>query len=124
MSFFVPLAFQILFEMDEREIEQGYAGFHRKLNRVLRSKDVRAFKAHVAAHPGQAGKLSHCLGLNDQLAEIEMYKAILNRSPLKDLHNEARQWLVAKGIDPPQPRISRKGTSSKRKRKRPYAKNR
>jgi hypothetical protein len=110
--------------MDEREIEQGYAGFHRKLNRILRSKDVRAFKAHVAAHPGQAGKLSHCLGLNDQLAEIEMYKAILIRSPLKDLHEEARQWLMVKGIDPPQPRTSGKGASSKRRRKRLYAKNR
>ena len=41
--------------MDELEIEKGYATFHRKLNRILRQKDVRAFKAHVAAHPMQAG---------------------------------------------------------------------
>jgi hypothetical protein len=25
----------------EREIEQGYADFHRKLNRVLRTRDVK-----------------------------------------------------------------------------------
>jgi hypothetical protein len=45
--------------MDEREIERGYASFHRKLNQILRKQDVKAFKAHVAAHPGQAGRLSH-----------------------------------------------------------------
>ena len=87
--------------MDEREIEQGYANFHRKLNRILRTKDVKAFKAHVAAHPAQAGRLSHCLGLNDDLAEAEMYKAILIRSALKDLHGEAREWLNGRGIEPP-----------------------
>lgn len=84
--------------MDEREVEQGYANFHRRLNRVLRQKDVRQFKAFVAAHPAQAGKLSHCLGLSDELAEIEMYKAILLRSPLKDIHEEATQWLKQKGV--------------------------
>ena len=66
--------------MDEREIEQGYADFHRKLNRVLRTRDVRTFKAYIASHPGQAGRLSHCIGLNDELAQIEMYKTILVRS--------------------------------------------
>ncbi|MBE9574836.1 MAG: hypothetical protein IMF20_06875 [Proteobacteria bacterium] len=40
--------------MDEVEIEKGYANFHRKLNRILRQKEVKAFKAHVAAHPMQA----------------------------------------------------------------------
>jgi len=40
--------------MDELEIEQGYANFHRKLNHILRRKDVKSFKAHVAAHPMQA----------------------------------------------------------------------
>jgi len=106
--------------MDEREIEQGYANFHRQLNRVLRARDVRAFKAYVAAHPGQAGRLSHCLGLSDELAEIEMYKAILVRSPLKDLHEEARGWLKARGIEPPAPRSSggRRGRFHKRKRRR------
>ena len=79
--------------MDELEIEQGYANFHRRLNRILRRKDVKGFKAHVAAHPMQAGRLSHCLGLSDELAEIEMYKAILIRSALKDLHHEASEWL-------------------------------
>ena len=90
--------------MDEREFEQGYANFHRKLNRILRLRDVKSFKAHVAAHPGQAGRLSHCLGLNDELAEIEMYKAIVVRSALKDLHPEAVAWLKSRGIEPPRPR--------------------
>jgi hypothetical protein len=103
--------------MDEREIEKGYAHFHRTLNRVLRALDVKAFKAHVAAHPGQAGKLSHCLGLSDELAEIEMYKAILIRSPLKDLHPEARDWLKARGIAPPAPRTARDGKGGRRKRR-------
>jgi len=40
--------------MDELEIEKGYATFHRKLNRILREKNVKAFKVHVAAHPMQA----------------------------------------------------------------------
>jgi len=84
--------------MDERQIEQGYANFHRRLNHVLRLRDVKAFKAHVAAHPGQSGKLSHCLGLSDELAEIEMYLAILVRSALRDLHPEASEWLESKGI--------------------------
>ena len=105
--------------MDEREIEQGYANFHRKLNRILRDRDVKTFKAHVAAHPGQAGRMSHCLGLSDELAEIEMYKAILVRSPLKALHREAREWLEARGIEPPAPKIShRKQKTYRRKRKR------
>jgi len=106
--------------MDEREIEQGYASFHRNLNRILRDRNVKIFKAHVAAHPGQAGRLSHCLGLSDELAEIEMYKAILVRSPLKDLHNKAREWLEERGIEPPAPKIySGKQKTSRRKRK-PY----
>jgi hypothetical protein len=87
--------------MDEREIEQGFANFHKGLNRVLRNKDVKAFKAHIASHPAQSGKLSHCLGLNDELAEVEMYRSILVRSPLKDLHEEARKWLEGQGIEPP-----------------------
>jgi hypothetical protein len=57
--------------MDEREIEQGYAGFHRILNHVLRQRDVKKFKMHVAKHPAQAGRLSLCLGLSDELAEVE-----------------------------------------------------
>ena len=100
--------------MDEREFEQGYANFHRKLNHILRERDVRSFKAHVARHPGQAGKLSHCLGLSDEIAEIEMYKAILIRSALRDLHQEARDWLKKRGIDPPAPRNKRKGRRGKR----------
>ena len=95
--------------MDELEIERGYADFHRGLNRILRKRDVKAFKAHVAAHPMQAGRLSHCLGLSDELAEVEMYKAILIRSALSDLHNEASAWLKRKGIEPPRPRPKRKG---------------
>ena len=100
--------------MDELEIEKGYATFHRKLNRILRQKDVKAFKAHIATHPMQAGRLSHCLGLNDELAEIEMYKAILVRFPLRDLHPEAIQWLKTRDIEPPRPR------SKKRRRERRY----
>ncbi|MBW2020990.1 MAG: hypothetical protein JRI58_12950 [Deltaproteobacteria bacterium] len=100
--------------MDEREIEQGYANFHRKLNRVLRNKDVKAFKGHVARHPHQAGRLTHCLMLNDELAEIEMYKTILVRAALKDLHQEAREWLKARGIEPPRPR-AKKGRRGRRR---------
>ena len=87
--------------MDERDIEQGYANFHRRLNHILRQRDVKAFKAHVARHPAQAGRLSHCLGLSDELAEIEMYKAILARSALKDIHREALTWLSDRGIEAP-----------------------
>ena len=108
--------------MDERAIEQGYAHFHRRLNRVLRSRDVKSFKTHVAAHPGQAGRLSHCLGLSDELAEVEMYKAILVRSPLKDLHAEALEWLKNRGIAPPMPRAGKKphgGRRGLRKKGRP-----
>ena len=95
--------------MDELEIEKGYATFHRTLNRILREKNVKAFKVHVAAHPMQAGRLSHCLGLSDELAEIEMYKAILVRSPLKDLHHEPLKWLKTRGIEPPRPRSKERG---------------
>lgn len=97
--------------VDELEIERGYAGFHRALNRVLRKKDVKAFKSHIARHPMQAGKLSHCLGLSDELAEVEMYKAIMIRSVLSDLHNEAAEWLNRKGIEPPK----RKGKRGKKR---------
>jgi len=100
--------------VDELEIERGYAGFHRGLNTVLRKKDVKAFKAHIARHPMQAGKLSHVLGLSDTLAEIELYKAIMIRSALKDLHSEAAEWLKTRGIEPPRPRP--KGRRKARKR--------
>lgn len=100
--------------MDEREIEQGYANFHRRLNRVLRQKDVKAFKAHVASHPHQAGRLTHCLMLNDELAEIEMYRAIVVRSALKDLHQEATEWLRARGIDPPMPKLRKRSRDGKK----------
>lgn len=95
--------------MDEVEIEKGYANFHRKLNRILRQKEVKAFKAHVAANPMQAGRLSHCLGLSDELAEVEMYKAIVVRSALRDLHPEAVDWLKKRGIDFPRTGPKRKG---------------
>ena len=39
--------------MDELEIERGYADFHRGQNRVLRKRDVKAFKVHVAAQSGK-----------------------------------------------------------------------
>jgi hypothetical protein len=100
--------------MDELEIERGYADFHRGLNRILRKRDVKAFKAHIARHPMQAGRLSHCLGLSDELAEGEMYKAILNRSALHDLHQEAAEWLRRKGIEPPGPKTKRKGGRRRR----------
>ena len=95
--------------MDEREIEQGYADFHRKFNHVLRLRNVRAFKKHVAAHSRQAGKLSHCLGLSDELAEVEMYKAVLVRSAFKDMHTEVREWLKSRGVEIP---VSKKGLRS------------
>jgi hypothetical protein len=101
--------------MDERELEQGYANFHRKLNQLLRQRDVKQFKAHIARHPGQAGKLSHCLGLSDEFAEIEMHKAILGRSALKDLHQEAQDWLEQRDIELPPISPTRRG---QRRRKR------
>jgi hypothetical protein len=104
--------------MDEREIEQGYATFHRKLNKILRKQDVKAFKAHVAAHPGQAGRLSHCLGLSDELAEVEMYKAIIVRSHLNDLHLKARKWLEVRGIEVPK-MTRRKGKVRPKRERRP-----
>jgi hypothetical protein len=103
--------------MDEREIEQGYANFHRKLNQILRKQDVKAFKAHVSAHPGQAGRLSHCLGLSDELAEVEMYKTILVRSPLNDLHTKVRKWLEDRGIEVPRMARRKRKVSAKRKRR-------
>jgi hypothetical protein len=109
--------------MDELEIERGYADFHRGLNRILRKRDVKAFKTHVARHPMQAGRLSHCLGLSDELAEVEMYKAILIRSALSDLHKDATEWLKRKGIEPPRPRPKKFGRDRRRsfgrKRNRP-----
>jgi len=100
--------------MDELEVEQGFASFHRSLNRILRLRDVKAFKAHVAAHPLQAGKLSHCLGLSDELAEVEMYKAIVIRTPLRDLHDEATRWLKNRGIEPPRPKEKKQGKGRKK----------
>lgn len=100
--------------MDEREFEKGFANFHRKLNHVLRERDVKSFKRHVAAHPVQAGKLTHCLGLSDEFAEIEMYKAILIRPALSDLHQEAGEWLMKKGIDPPVSRAPKRARRGKR----------
>lgn len=104
--------------MDERDIEKGYANFHRGLNHVLRQRDVKQFKGYLAGHPNQAGRLSHCLGLSDALAEVEMYKAILVRSALKDLHDHALQWLKQRGIDPPTPKRKRAGRRGKRGLKR------
>jgi len=97
--------------MDEREIEQGYANFHRKFNSILRLRDVRVFKAYVSAHPRQAGRLSHCLGLSDELAEIEMYKAMLVRPALKDIQAEAVEWLETRGF---QATVQKRGRGRKR----------
>lgn len=72
--------------MDERQLEQGCAHLRRGLDRVLRFRYVTLFKLHVAAHPGQAGRLSHCVGLSDELAAVEMYRVIPLRSALEDLH--------------------------------------
>jgi hypothetical protein len=101
--------------MDEREVEQGYASFHRKLNQLLRQRDVKQFKAHIARHPAQAGKLSHCLGLSDEFAEVEMYKAILVRSALRDLHQEARDWLEQRNIEPPPLKLKGRGQRGRKR---------
>jgi len=53
---------------------------------MLRGKDVKAFKSFVASHPMGAGRLFCCLGLSDELAEMEMQKAILIRSTLREMH--------------------------------------
>ena len=100
--------------MDEREFEQDYANYNRKLNQVLRSRNVKGFKMHVARHPGQAGKLSHCLGLSDELAEVEMHKVILLRPGLNDLHRESQEWLKNRGIEPPKPRTKKTGLRGKK----------
>jgi hypothetical protein len=74
----------------------------------------------VAAHPSQAGKLSHCLGLSDDLAEIEMHKAMLVRAPLADIHPEAMDWLKKREIEPPRPRtLPTRRSGSRRRGKRP-----
>ena len=106
----------ICIPMDELEIEKGYANFHRKLNRVLRQRDVKAFKVYVASHPNQAGRLTHCLMLNDELAEVEMQKAILVRPALKDLHQEAYDWLKARGLESPRPRTRKKNRRGRGRR--------
>jgi hypothetical protein len=104
--------------MDEREVEQGYAGFHRALNHILQQRDVRKFKAHVAKHPGEAGRLSHCLGLSDELAEVEMYKAILVRSALRDIHPDAKKWLEERGLEAPKPAPMKKERGRKKRSNR------
>ena len=100
--------------VDEREIEQGYANFHRILNRILRAKDVKRLKDHIASHPREAGKLSHILGLSNEMAEIEMHKTIITRSALNDIRDESVEWLKEKGIEPPKLFSTR---MSKRRRK-------
>lgn len=104
--------------MDERSIEQGYASFHRGLNHVLRDRDVKSFKAYVARHPMQAGRLSHCLGLSDELAEVEMYKAIVVRSALKDIHGEAGKWLKSRGLEAPRAPSGKRGGRRKARKRR------
>jgi hypothetical protein len=94
--------------MDDCEIEQGYTSFLRRLNRILRTGDVSAYRLHVARHPAQVGRLSHCLGLNDELAEIEMSEAVFIRSASKDLHAEARDWLVDRGVELPARKVTRR----------------
>jgi hypothetical protein len=59
--------------------------------------------------------LSHCLGLSDAFAEVEMHKAILVRSALKDLHQEARDWLKKRGIEPPTVDLKRAGRRGKKR---------
>ena len=53
-------------------------------------------KVHVSTHPRKAGKLSHSLGLSDELAEVEMYKAVLSRPALKDMRVQAVERLKAR----------------------------
>jgi len=38
-----------------------------------------------------------------------MYKAIVVRSALRDLHPEALQWLKTRGIEPPRARSKKRG---------------
>ncbi len=101
--------------MDFIEIERGYASFYRGLLKILRNRDVDAFLRHIANHPREAGRFSHCLGLSRELAEIEMHKTILRFENLKDLHQIAREFLKGKGV-----KIGREG---KRERGRKRNKN-
>jgi len=58
--------------------------------------------------------LSHCLGLSDELAEVEMYKAILVRSALRDIHPDAQKWLKQRGLEVPKPAPMKKGRRRKK----------
>lgn len=85
---------------DFLEMERGYANFYKGLIRILRLRDVEAFKRHIAKHPREAGRFSHVLGLSKEYAEIEMYKIILRFKNLKELHMEAMEFLRSKGVSP------------------------
>jgi hypothetical protein len=43
--------------------------------------------------------------LNDELAKVELFRTLLARSALKDIHPEATGWLRTYGLDPPEPRL-------------------
>jgi len=84
--------------MDFVEIEKGYSSFYKGLIRILRKKDLTALIKHISKHPREAGRFSHLLGLSPELAEIEMFKAILRFKNLKELHYEALEYLRQRGI--------------------------
>ncbi len=96
--------------VDFIEVERGYRKFYRELIRVLRAKDVEAFTRHIAQHPREAGRFSHVLGLSRELAEIEMYKAILRFQNLRDLHRDALDYLNTKGLSGIQRKYGKRGS--------------
>lgn len=58
---------------------------------------------HSRPAPGLSsagGKFSLCLGLLDELSEIETHKAMLIRSAVKDLNSEAGHCLLKRDIEP------------------------
>lgn len=67
-----------------------YAGFRQRLDQVLRSRDVRQVRAFLI----EEGQWTLEQPANPEYA---MWLMIAGTPALKDLHQEARQWLIGHG---------------------------
>lgn len=98
----------------------GDQDYVRRLGEVLRRRDPAALRDFLAEQAGRFGDERQAaeVGARD-LAELEMllYRMILARPDLADLHADSERWLAAKGgppADPTRTRPPRRGRGRRR----------
>lgn len=75
--------------------------YSNKLTEILRSKDVDGLRdfLHKEAEARDPEMAAEIDGIPDCDLEVRMYKMILAKSELRDIHSDARRWMKENDVE-------------------------